>query len=149
MSTQRGNYSEFLIIIINKWNVSNITVFALKLSNESRIHRTFLEGMCWLLGKFQGLIACKFTEDAQEGLVDVEVGAGADVEVSQVLLAVEGNGFRLHLSLLGVHLVTNEYNGDLATNTVHIPEPSRYVAVSDSVSQVKKQNAGLAFDVRT
>jgi hypothetical protein len=51
-------------------------------------------------------IPSNIAEDAKERFFDVEVRAGTYIEIGKVLLAMEGDGFCLHLSLLGVHLNT-------------------------------------------
>ncbi len=65
----------------------------------------------------QSGIADQFPGEPQEGLLEVVVGLGGDVVVLEVLLAVEGDGLSLHLTLLDIDLVTSENDGDVLTDT--------------------------------
>lgn len=117
------------------------------LGNVRSIHHNFLGRMGWLLGDCKGWITSKIAKDAKEGFIDVVVRASTEVVVDQVPLAVKGDAFRLHLSVLVIHLVANEYDGDPTTNTIHISVPYRYITIGDPVGHIKKQNAGVTLNV--
>lgn len=62
-------------------------------------------------------VANELASQPQEGLLEVVVGLGGDVVVLQVLLAVEGDGLGLDLSLLDVDLVAAEDDWDVLADT--------------------------------
>lgn len=66
---------------------------------------------------YETRVANELASQPQEGLLEVVVGLGRDVVVLQVLLAVEGDGLGLDLSLLDVDLVAAEDNWDVLANT--------------------------------
>ena len=68
----------------------------------------------------QSGVANQLAGEPQEGLLEVVVGLGGNVVVLKVLLAMESDGLRLHLSLLHVDLVTAQNNGDILANTDEI-----------------------------
>lgn len=68
-------------------------------------------------GTYQLRVADQLASEPQEGLLEVVVGLGGDVVVLQVLLAVEGDGLGLHLTLLDIDLVTGEDDGDVLADT--------------------------------
>ena len=65
----------------------------------------------------QSLVADELSGEPEERLLEVVVGLGGDIVVLKVLLAVEGNGLDLHLTLLDVDLVAAEDNGDVFADT--------------------------------
>ena len=65
-------------------------------------------------------VANQLTSEPEEGLLEVVVGFGGDIVVLEVLLAVEGNGLGLHLTLLNIDLVTGEDNRDILADTDEI-----------------------------
>jgi hypothetical protein len=56
----------------------------------------------------------------QERLLEVVVGLGGDIVVLEVLLAVEGDGLGLHLTLLNIDLVAAQHDGDTLADTDEI-----------------------------
>lgn len=86
-------------------------------------------------GGFSGVtyetgVANELASQPQEGLLEVVVGLGGDVVVLQVLLAVEGDGLGLDLSLLDVDLVAAEDDWDVLANTDEVTYPARQPATS-------------------
>lgn len=65
-------------------------------------------------------VANELASQPQEGLLEVVVGLGGDVVVLQVLLAVEGDGLGLDLTLLDVDLVSTEDDWDVLADTDEI-----------------------------
>ena len=68
----------------------------------------------------QSRVANKLSCQPQEWLLEVVIGLGGDVVVLKVLLAVEGNGLRLHLALLDIDLVAGEDDWDVLADTDQI-----------------------------
>ena len=62
-------------------------------------------------------VADQLASKPEEGLLEVVVGLGGDIVVLEVLLAVEGDGLSLHLTLLNINLVTGENDGDILADT--------------------------------
>ena len=62
-------------------------------------------------------VSDELASQPEEGLLEVVVGLGGDVVVLQVLLAVEGDGLGLDLSLLHIDLVATEDDWDVLANT--------------------------------
>jgi hypothetical protein len=70
-------------------------------------------------------VANELASQPQEGLLEVVVGLGGDVVVLQVLLAVEGDGLGLHLTLLDVDLVSAEDDWDVLADTDEVTYSAR------------------------
>jgi len=69
---------------------------------------------------YQSWIANKLSCQPEERLLKIIIRLGRDVVVLKVLLAVEGNGLRLHLALLDIDLVAGEDNWDVFADTDQI-----------------------------
>lgn len=74
----------------------------------------------WVEKSYQLGVADQLASEPQEGLFEVVVGLGGDVVVLEVLLAVEGDGLGLHLTLLDIDLVTAQHDGDTLADTDEI-----------------------------
>src|SRR5690348_16119550 len=70
--------------------------------------------------ELEGGVANELTGKPKERLLEVVVGLGRDLEVLEVLLAVEGDSTGLDLALLDVDLVTAEDDGDVLANTLEV-----------------------------
>jgi len=66
---------------------------------------------------YQLRVADKLASKPEERLLEVVVGLGGDIVILEVLLAVEGDGLGLHLTLLNIDLVTGQDNGDVLADT--------------------------------
>ena len=69
---------------------------------------------------YQSWIANKLSCQPEERLLKVIIRLCRDIVVLKVLLAVEGNGFRLHLALLDIDLVAGEDDWDVLADTDQI-----------------------------
>ena len=69
------------------------------------------------MGTYQTGVADELAGEPQEWLLEVVVGLGGDIVVLEVLLAVEGDGLSLHLTLLNINLVTGKNDGDVLADT--------------------------------
>ena len=65
----------------------------------------------------------------------------------QVLFPVEDDGFCLHLSILDIHLVPTQHDGNVFTNPYQISMPVGNILVSDSSRHVKHDNCTLSLNV--
>lgn len=74
-------------------------------------------------GTYKAGVADELASQPEEGLLEVVVGLGGDVVVLQVLLAVEGDGLGLDLSLLDVDLVAAEDDRDVLADTDEVTCP--------------------------
>jgi len=77
----------------------------------------------------------------------VVVGLGGNLVVLEVLLAVEGNLLGLDLTVLDVHLVAAENDGDILADTADITVPSRDVLVRQTGGDIEHNDGALAVDV--
>lgn len=68
-------------------------------------------------GTHQLGVANQLPRKPEEGLLEVVVGLGGDIVVLEVLLAVEGDGLGLDLTLLHIDLVTAKHDGDVLADT--------------------------------
>lgn len=87
--------------------------------------------------------------EPQEGLLEVVIGAGGEIVVLQVALAVELDVLGLDLSVLDVDLVADQHNRDVLADTNDISVPVRNVLVGDTRSDIKHNDGALALDVVT
>ena len=69
---------------------------------------------------YQSWIANKLSCQPEERLLKVIIRLCRDVVVLKVLLAVEGNGLRLHFALLDIDLVAGEDDWDVLADTDQI-----------------------------
>lgn len=97
--------------------------------------------------KLQGRVANELASKPQEGLLEVVVRLSRNVVVLEVLLAVEGDGLRLDLTLLHVDLVSAENDRDVLAHTDEVTVPVGDVLVRDSGSDIKHDDSTLAVDV--
>ena len=65
----------------------------------------------------------------------------------QVLFPVEDDGLCLHLSILDIHLVPTQHDGNVFTNPYQISMPVGNILVSDSGRHVKHDNCTLSLNV--
>jgi len=79
---------------------------------------------------YQLRVADKLASKPEERLLEVVVGLGGDVVVLEVLLAVEGDGLGLHLTLLHIDLVTGQDNGDVLADTDEVTWKNQRCAFS-------------------
>jgi hypothetical protein len=87
-------------------------------------------------------IADQLPGKPQEGLLEVIIGLGGDVVVLEVLLAVEGDGLGLHLTLLNIDLVTAKDNRNVLADTDKIT----YVFVSDVLLKGHENSYGASWE---
>ena len=87
--------------------------------------------------------------EPEEGLFKVVVGLGRDVIVLQVLLAVKCNSLCLHLSVLHIHLVSHQNNGDILTDTHEIAMPVGHRLVGEARGHVEHDDRTLSLNVVT
>jgi hypothetical protein len=69
------------------------------------------------ISTYQGWVANQLSSQPQEWLLEVVVRLGGDVVVLEVLLAVEGDGLGLDLSLLHIDLVTAKDDRNVLADT--------------------------------
>ena len=65
-------------------------------------------------------VADQLASEPEERLLEVVVRLSGDVVVLEVLLAVEGDGLGLDLTLLDIDLVTAQHDGDTLADTDEI-----------------------------
>jgi hypothetical protein len=99
--------------------------------------------------EFQLRVADKLASKPEERLLEVVVGLGGDVVVLEVLLAVEGDGLGLHLTLLHIDLVTGQDNGDVLADTDEVTVPVGNVLVGDTGGHIEHDHTALAVDIVT
>ena len=66
---------------------------------------------------YQCGVADQLPGKPEEGLLEVVVRLRGDIVVLEVLLAVEGDGLGLHLTLLNIDLVAAQHDGDTLADT--------------------------------
>ena len=140
---------EVAIVLIGQGSSSGSLELGVILSHELLVdldlRRSKSRGGSELEGRVANELSCK----PEERLLEVVVGLGRDLEVLQVLLAVEGNGTGLDLALLDVHLVTAENNGDVLADTLEVTVPVGDVLVGDTRGHVEHDDTALALNVVT
>jgi hypothetical protein len=72
---------------------------------------------CQAKGAHQSWVANKLSRQPQERLLEVVIGLGGDIVVLQVLLAMECDGLRLHLTFLDIDFVTGKNDGNVLADT--------------------------------
>lgn len=97
--------------------------------------------------EFQRGVADQLPGKPQEGLLEVIVGLGGDVVVLEVLLAVEGDGLGLHLTLLNIDLVTAKDNRNVLADTDEITVPVGNVLVGDTGGNIEHDDTTLSVDI--
>ena len=75
------------------------------------------------------VIAAEFTSDPEEGLFEVVVAFRGNVVVLEILLPVESNLLRLHLSVLNLNLVASQNNRNVFAHAREVAMPVRHVFV--------------------
>ena len=80
--------------------------------------------------KLQIRVSKELSGKPEERLFKVVVTFGRNVLVLEVLS--DNNRFCLHFSVLNIHFVATQYNGDVFTHTYQISMPVRYILVSNS-----------------
>lgn len=98
---------------------------------------------------YKSSIANELASQPEEGLLEVVVGLGGDIVVLQVLLAVEGDGLGLHLTLLDIDLVSTKDDGDVLADTDEVTVPVGDVLVGDTGGDIEHDDTALAVDVIT
>jgi hypothetical protein len=71
---------------------------------------------------------------------------GRDLEILQVLLAVENNLLGLDLSVLNLYLVAAKDNRDVLADTSQISVPVGNVSISDTGSDIEHDNGALTLN---
>lgn len=98
-----------------------------------------------LLNQLQVRIVFKLAEQVNEGLFVVVVALNGQFVVLNVLLAVEGDGSGLNLTLLEIDLVAAQNDGNVGSaDTSNISVPVGNVLVGHSRSNVEHNDGGLA-----
>lgn len=97
-----------------------------------------------LLNQLQVGIVLELAEQVDEGLFVVVVALNGEFVVLDVLLAVEGDGSGLDLTLLEIDLVTAQNDGNVGSaDTSDISVPVGNVLVSHSGSDVEHNDGSL------
>lgn len=105
-----GSSNEFLLFHVSKD----------KIQEEEENTHVIPQGVTYQTG-----VTDELASEPQEWLLEVVVRLGGDIVVLEVLLAVEGDGLGLDLTLLHVDLVTAENDGDVLADTDEITCASR------------------------
>mmetsp|Transcript_18056 Transcript_18056/g.30899 ORF Transcript_18056/g.30899 Transcript_18056/m.30899 type:complete len:243 (+) Transcript_18056:514-1242(+) len=100
-----------------------------------------------LLHEGQLGVAGELPRQVEERLLIVVVTLGGDLIILQVLFAMEGDLLGLHLSILNVHLVPTQHDGDVLADTTQVSMPGGHVLVSEPRSDVEHDDGALAVDV--
>jgi len=85
----------------------------------------------------------------EEWLFKVVVRFGGNIIVLKVLLSVEGDLFRLDLTVLDFYLIPREDDGDVFADSGEIAVPVGNIFVCDTGGDIKHDNGALALDVVT
>lgn len=104
-----------------------------------------LQGRCF--DKVECVVAGELAGQPQERLFEVVVRLGRNIIILQVLLAVEGNLLRLHLTVLDLHFISAQYNGNIFANPSQITVPVRNILVSNTRGHVEHDDSALALNV--
>jgi len=138
-----------VVIFFREGNCFGLCQFPGVLIHQRRIDLNLSrsEGRC--SDEFKGTISDELPCKPKEGLLEVVVGLGRDLEVLEILLAMECHRASLHLSFFYVNFVSAQHNGDVLAHTLEVTMPVRNILVCDTRSDVKHDDTTLALDVVT
>lgn len=108
---------QVIIVFVRQRQSSGVGHFLLVLFHDGLVYLNLGSGECGFGDEFERLVSDKLSRKPEEGLLKVVVGFGRDIVVLKVLLAMEGDGLRLDLSLLYVDLVSTEDNWNVLADT--------------------------------
>jgi len=114
-----------------------------------RVNHNFSREKSWSGDEFERGVA-NFNElprEPEEGLLEVVVRLGGDLEVLEVLLSVERHSCGLDLSILDIHFITTQHDRDVLAYAFKIAMPIWDVFVRDSGSDIEHDDPALALDV--
>jgi len=140
---------QVLIIISGKLCSSSGSHLSLVLVHKSHIDSNLSRLKGRILGELQLVVAGELTSEPEEGLLELIVGLGADLEVLKTLLAVELDGLYLDLTILDIDLVAAKHDGDLLADADEIAVPVGDVLVGHTRSDIEHDDGALALDVVT
>lgn len=106
------------ILLIWQRRSSGLLQLGLVLVHQSRVDLDLGRRQSWGSDELERLVADELACEPQERLLEVVVGLGRDLEVLQVLLAVERYGSSLDFALLDVNLVTAQDDGNRLAHTL-------------------------------
>jgi len=89
----------------------------------------------------------KLPRKPQEWLLEVIVRLGTNLEVLQVLLAMEGDSASLYFPLLDIDFVSAKHDWDALADTLKVTMPVGHVLVRDTRRDIKHDDTALALDV--
>lgn len=146
---RRGIHLEVTVVLIGKRSGSGGLELGVVLSHELLVNLDLRGSKSGSSGKLEGGVADQLPCEPEERLLEVVVGLGRDLEVLEVLLAVEGDGTGLDLALLNVDLVTTENDGDVLADALQVTVPVGNVLVGDTRGNVEHDDTTLTLDVVT
>ena len=111
------NRSQVGILFIWQRHGSSFGHFLVVLVKEILVNSDLGRCKSWGSDKFELRISNQLSGEPEERLFEVVVGFGGDVVVLEVLLAVKGDGLRLHFALFDIDLVAAEYDWDVLADT--------------------------------
>jgi hypothetical protein len=88
-----------------------------------------------------------FADEVKEWFFKVVVRLGRHIIVLQVLAAVKHDLFGLNLTVLHIHLVADQHDGDVFAHTGQITVPCRHILVRDARGDIKHDDGCLTTDV--
>lgn len=86
-------------------------------SQELGVDSNFRWCQSWGRDELKSRVTDELPGQPQERFLKVVVGFSRDIVVLEVLLAMEGDGLRLNLTLLHVHLVSSKNDRDVLANS--------------------------------
>ena len=111
------------------------------------VHGDFLGLQGQSLNEVKVGVSCERPKDPEERLFVLVVGLGGDVKVLQIALAVEGDLAGLNFSVLLVHLVPHQHDGDIIADASEVLVPLGHIFVSDPGGHIKHQNGCVGPNV--
>jgi len=136
-----------VVILFGKGNSLSLCQFPRILLHQLTIDLDLSWGEGRRSDEFESRVANEFPREPQEGLLKIVVGLGGDLEVLEVLLAMECHRASLHFSLLYINFVPAQHNGDVLAHTLEVTMPIGNVLVCDPRGDVKHDDTALALDV--
>jgi len=140
---------QVVILLSGKRLVGRNLESILVLGDNLRVDVHLRGSECRSGNKLQVGVGNQLASEPEEGLLEVVVGLGTDIVVLEVLLAVEGDVLRLHLTLLDVNLVSGQNNGDVFADADQVTVPVGNVFVCDARGDIEHDDGALPLNVVT
>ena len=139
--------SEVVIVVVGKSLLLSLDDLLLHLSKLVLWDDNLVRGEQRRLNQGEVGVVDEAAEEPDERLFELVVALGRDIVVLEVLLAVERDLLRLHLTVTDVDLVANEDDGDRLANAGQVLVPLGHVGVSDARAHIEHDDTAVAANV--